>query len=44
MVPSSLEISNMTYTEAQRSDFINIHRPVLTMSEFQKLRNLPLNE
>ena len=44
IVPSSLEISNMTYNEAQYGYFIDIHRPVLTMSEFQKLRNLPLNE
>ena len=44
MVTSSLEISNMTYAEAQYGDFVDVYGPVLTMSEFQKRRNLPLNE
>ena len=44
IVPSSLEVTNMTYAEEQYGDFVDIHNKVLTMSEFQKRRNLPLNE
>ena len=44
IVPSSLEVTNMTYAEEQYGDFVDIHNKVLTMSEFQKKRNLPLNE
>ena len=41
---SSLEITNMKYAEEQYGDFVDIHGPVLTIAEFQKRRNLPLNE
>ena len=44
MVPSSLEILHITYAEEQYGDFVDVYGPVLTMSEFQKRRNLPLNE
>ena len=41
---SSLEITNMTYAQEQYGDFVDIHQPLLTISEFQKRRHLPLNE
>ena len=41
---SSLEITDTKYTEEQYGDFVDIHGPVLTIAEFQKRRNLPLNE
>ena len=44
MVPSSLEILNMTYAEEQYGCFVDVYGPVLTIAEFQKRRNLPLNE
>ena len=44
IVPSSLEVSNTKYAEEQYGDFVDVHGPILTISEFQKRRNLPLNE
>ena len=45
IVPAStLAITNMKYAEEQYGDFVDIHGPVLTIAEFQKRRNLPLNE
>ena len=45
IVPAStLEITNMKHAEEQYGDFVDIHGPVLTIAEFQKRRNLPLNE
>lgn len=41
---STLEITNMKHAEEQYGDFVDIHGPVLTIAEFQKRRNLPLNE
>ena len=41
---STLAITNMKYAEEQYGDFVDIHGPVLTIAEFQKRRNLPLNE
>ena len=45
IVPAStLKIKNMKYAEEQYGDFVDIHGPALTIAEFQKRRNLPLNE
>lgn len=44
IVPSSLDVSNTKYAEEQYGDFVDVHGPILTISEFQKRRNLPLNE
>ena len=41
---SSLEITNMTYAQEQYGNFVDIHQPLLTISEFQKRKDLPLNE
>ena len=34
----------MTYAQEQYGDFVDIHQPLFTISEFQKRRGLPLNE
>ena len=44
IVLSSLEVSNTKYAEKQYCDFVDVHGPILTISEFQKRRNLPLNK
>ena len=44
IVPSVLEVTNMTYAEEQYGDFVNINSPVLNMSQFKEKRGLPLNE
>ena len=45
VVPSSsLEITNITYAQEQYGNFVDIHQPLFTISEFQKRRNLPLNK
>ena len=44
IVPSVLEVTNMTYAEEQYGDFVNIKSPVLNMSQFKEKRGLPLNE
>ena len=44
LIPSSLEVTNTKYAEEQYGDFVDVHGPILTISEFQKRRNLPLNE
>ena len=44
IVPSVLEVTNMTYAEEQYGDFVNINSPVLSLSQFKEKRGLPLNE
>jgi hypothetical protein len=44
LVSSSLEVTNIKYAEEQYGDFVNVYSPILTISEFKKRRNLPLNE
>ena len=45
IVPSlSLDITNLTHAEEKYGGFVDVRFPVLTLSEFQKRRNLPLNE
>lgn len=44
IIQSSLDVINMRHAEEQYSDFVNVYSPILTMSEFKKRRNLPLNE
>ena len=41
---ASLVMSNMKYAEEQYGEFVDIHGPVLTLSEFQQRRKLPLIE
>ena len=44
IVPSVLEVTNMTHAEEQYGDFVNINSPVLSLSQFKEKRGLPLNE
>lgn len=45
IVPATtLQVTNMKYAEEQYGEFVDVHGPVLTISEFQQRRNLPLNE
>ena len=41
---STLEIQNLQYAHEQYDDFVDIHGPLLTVSEFKTRRGLPLNE
>ena len=41
---SVLEIKDLKVAHEQYDDFVDIHRPVLSISEFKEKRNLPLNE
>ena len=44
MASSSLQVLNMQHAEEKYGGFVDVPFPVLTLSEFQKRRNLPLNE
>ena len=44
LVSSSLEVTNIKYAEEQYGEFVNVYSPILTISEFQTQRKLPLNE
>jgi hypothetical protein len=44
IVPSVLDVTNMTYAEEQYGDFVNINSPILSLSQFKEKRGLPLNE
>ena len=44
IVSSSLDVTNMTYAKEQYGEFVDIQQPLITLAEFQKRRNLPLNE
>ena len=41
---SVLEIKDLKVAHEQYDDFVDIHRPVLSIAEFKEKRNLPLNE
>jgi len=44
IVPSVLEVTNMTYAREQYGDFVDTNSPVLNISQFKEKRGLPLNE
>ena len=44
IIPSLLEVTNMTYAQEQYGDFVDTNSPVLNMSQFKEKRGLPLNE
>ena len=41
---SVLEIKDLKVAHEQYDDFVDIHRPVLSISEFKEQQKLPLNE
>ena len=41
---NTLEIQNLQYAHEQYDDFVDIHGPLLNVSEFKTRRGLPLNE
>ena len=45
IVPTTLlEIQDMKLAKDQYADFVDIHRPILSIAEFKERRNLALNE
>ena len=45
IVPTTLlEIQDMKLAQDQYADFVDIHRPILSIAEFKEQRNLALNE
>ena len=44
IISPALEVVNMTYAQEQYGDFVDILNPILSISDFEQKRNLPLNE
>lgn len=44
IVPSVLDVTNMTHAEEKYGNFVDIKNPVLSLSQFKSKQQLPLNE
>ena len=44
VVSSSLEVTNLQYAEKRYGTFVDVYSPMFNVCEFQKKRDLPLNE